>query len=95
MIKTASCELLEILFNSLANTKKSSANKQELPTKQREPCSEKELLLLENMDFDPVNVDQLAARTGLSAADIATLLISLELKDYIHTSEWGYEKSIF
>ena len=64
-------------------------------TKQREPCSPQESLLLEHMDFEFADVDQLTSRTGLSAADISALLISLELKGYIELSELGYTKKAY
>ena len=58
----------------------------------RESCSEPEQRLLDHMDFEPANIDQLSARSGLPAAELSALLISLELKQYICASEWGYEK---
>ena len=85
----------------LATKKEPSAEKGKFPTERkeglaekREPCSQQESLLLEHIDFEPANIDQLAARTALSAAEISVLLISLELKEYINVSEWGYERRI-
>ena len=67
----------------------------ELPIIQREPCSPQESVLLEQIDIEPADVDRLVIRTGLSAADISTLLISLELKGYIEISELGYTKKSY
>ena len=64
-------------------------------TKQREPCSPQESILLEHIDLEPADIDQLANCTGLSAADISALLISLELKGYIEISELGYTKKVY
>jgi DNA processing protein len=77
-----------------AKRKKIAVGKEEILAEEREPCSQQESLLLEHIGFEPSNIDQLAARTALSAAEISVLLISLELKEYINVSEWGYERRV-
>jgi DNA processing protein len=39
--------------------------------------------LLENMSYDPVSIDQLVSRSGLSAQEIASMLLILELNGHI------------
>ncbi len=45
--------------------------------------------LLEQMGYDPVSLDQLAARSGLTVAELSSMLLRLELNDLIQTLPGG------
>ncbi len=47
------------------------------------------LRLLENLGYDPVSPDELIRRTGLSAQDIASMLLMLELKGLVSPCPGG------
>ncbi|TQV70690.1 DNA-protecting protein DprA [Exilibacterium tricleocarpae] len=49
--------------------------------------------VLRAMGFDPVTVDDLAARTGMSASEVTANLLSLELEGYIEQTVLGYQRS--
>ncbi len=45
--------------------------------------------LLEQMGYDPVSLDQLATRSGLTVAELSSMLLRLELNDLIQTLPGG------
>jgi DNA processing protein len=45
--------------------------------------------LLDHMGYEPVAVDQLVARSGLTAEEVSSMLLLLELEDAIHSSAGG------
>lgn len=45
--------------------------------------------LLEHMGYDPVSLDQLAERSGLTVAELSSMLLRLELNDLIQTLPGG------
>ena len=45
--------------------------------------------LLEHMGYEPVSVDQLVQRSGLTAEEVSSMLLLLELEDAIHSSAGG------
>lgn len=45
--------------------------------------------LLENMGFDPVSIDQLVERSGLTAQEVASMLLILELSGHIGSRPGG------
>jgi DNA processing protein len=47
------------------------------------------LQLLENMGFDPVPVDRLVTRCGLTPAEVSSMLLQLELDGYVASSPGG------
>jgi DNA processing protein len=47
------------------------------------------LQLLESIDFDPTSVDQLVERSGLTPAEVSSMLLQLELSGYISPSPGG------
>jgi len=51
--------------------------------------SDEYLQLLDQMGFDPVAIDQLVVRTGLSTESISAMLLMLELKNYISSNGGG------
>ena len=51
---------------------------------------EEYLQLLDSMEFDPVSVDQLVQRSGLTPAEVSSMLLQLELSGYIATSPGGF-----
>lgn len=51
-------------------------------------------LLLEQMGWDPVSIDQLVDRSGLTAEAVSSMLLSLELQDKVALSSSGkYQRS--
>jgi DNA processing protein len=46
--------------------------------------------LLEAMGFDPISVDQLIERTGLSAEAVSSMLLLLELNGHVSSALGGY-----
>lgn len=45
--------------------------------------------LLEQMGYDPVTIDQLTARTNLTAGEISSMLLLLELEGYVSSAAGG------
>lgn len=56
--------------------------------------SEHEDVILENLDFDPVSFDTLAARTGLKAGELMAALLTMELKGTVGNMGTGYTKAL-
>lgn len=50
--------------------------------------------LLENMGFDPVSIDQLVERSGLTAQEIASMLLILELNGHVGARQGGLYQRI-
>lgn len=50
--------------------------------------------LLENMGFDPVSIDQLVERSGLTAQEVASMLLILELNGHISSRQGGLYQRI-
>ncbi len=47
------------------------------------------LQFLDSIDFDPTSVDQLVERSGLTPAEVSSMLLQLELGGYIASSPGG------
>jgi DNA processing protein len=45
--------------------------------------------LLDFMGYSPISVDALVARTGLTAEEVSSMLLLLELKDFVHSEPGG------
>ena len=45
--------------------------------------------LLTKMDFNPISIDKITERTGLTSAEISSMLLVLELNDYIESLAGG------
>ncbi len=54
--------------------------------------SKDQQVLMLMMGFESVTLDQLAARTGMTAAKLSALMIELELKGKVARSESGYQR---
>ncbi|MCK5481305.1 MAG: DNA-processing protein DprA [Gammaproteobacteria bacterium] len=50
---------------------------------------EEYLQFLDSIDFDPTSVDQLVERSGLTPAEVSSMLLQLELSGYIASSPGG------
>lgn len=57
-----------------------------------EKLSKDQQVLMLMMGFETVTLDQLAARTGMTAAKLSALMIELELKGKVARSESGYQR---
>ena len=55
--------------------------------------SENEEVILSNMDFDPVSVDKLAARTGLGIGELMASLLTMEVKGLVGNMGSGYARA--
>jgi len=53
--------------------------------------SEKEQAVLSKMAYDPISLDALLARTKIPVRELGVILVSLELKDRIKLTPYGYE----
>jgi DNA processing protein len=54
-----------------------------------EELSEEYRQLLDSMGYDPVSVDELVSRCGLTAKALSSMLLLLELQDYVASSAGG------
>ena len=62
----------------------------DIPAESTEPQLDAEYQrLLDAMGFDPVGVDELVAGSGLTAEEVSSMLLILELKGYVTTSPGG------
>ncbi|MBX2808293.1 MAG: DNA-processing protein DprA [Cellvibrionaceae bacterium] len=51
-----------------------------------------EQALLACLDYEPVSIEQLMARSGLSSHQVSAGLLILETKGWVRQSSWGYER---
>ncbi len=77
--------------NSLGENKNSfssSADAENVKNAEME-LAESQQLLLDKMGFDPVQIDQLVPRTGLSVEEVSAMLLILELQNRVSSSGGG------
>ncbi|MEO0443850.1 MAG: DNA-processing protein DprA, partial [Pseudomonadota bacterium] len=53
--------------------------------------SNKEQKMVNEIGYDRVHIEQLIDRTGLASAEVAAILLNLEIKGIVKHSDWGYE----
>ena len=68
-------------------------------TQQKEPVSSalkpkdldaKQQQLLATVDYDATALDTIMIRSGLTAGEVSSILLSLELEGYVHVAPGGY-----
>lgn len=69
---------------------KSGFEKQKGPPPTFDALDEKERKLLGFMDFEPIHLDELIARTGMRVQDVSSLLTVLEIKGLVKADVMGY-----
>ncbi|MES9943138.1 MAG: DNA-processing protein DprA [Candidatus Thiodiazotropha sp. 6PLUC2] len=68
----------------------STENNQSSPPLVRHETDPEYALLVEAMGFDPVSVDELITRTGLTAETVSSMLLLLELEGHVSSAPGGY-----
>ena len=64
------------------------------PAELRTDLQEQGTALLDHIGFDPVDVDTLRARSGLTVAELSAMLLTLELDGLISTLPGGLYQRI-
>ncbi|WJW75619.1 DNA-processing protein DprA [Thiohalobacter sp. IOR34] len=87
LVETAA-DILEEL-GPLAGTLQASATAAETAPQRDAGLSDDQQALLESLGYDPVSVDQLVERSGLTAEAVSSMLLILELDGYVSALSGG------
>jgi DNA processing protein len=74
-------ELLPQLDAAFRDRMSGRAEKESAP---QPGLNKKEIIIRDLLAWDPVHIDELIRRSGLSAADVSEALLSMELKGFVH-----------
>ena len=88
LVETAS-DILEELAPQISNLRHSIETDRAIPITIEHNLDSEYKHLLECMGFDPVQIDQLIDRSGLTAEEVSSMLILLELEGHVSSAPGG------
>jgi len=88
LVETAG-DILEELAPQISSLQRSIETDQTTPTAIEQDIDPEYQLLIKCMGFDPVQIDQLIARSGLTAEEVSSMLILLELEGHVSSAPGG------
>ena len=84
--------MLGIEREKLTRLQQKVAKKRQLDNRELDALSPAEQQLIHAMGYDPVNIDDLAERTGVGVGSLAAQLIGLEIKGFVEQAGSGYQR---
>ena len=90
LVETAQDVIDELGALADACMARSRPNETGIPAGHTRELAAEYLQLLDNIEFDSTSVDQLVTRSGLTPAEVSSMLLQLEMSGYIASSPGGY-----
>ena len=84
--------MLGIEREKLTKLQQKVAKKRQLDNRELDALSPAEQQVIHAMGYDPVNIDDLAERTGVGVGSLAAQLIGLEIKGFVEQAGSGYQR---